>query len=179
MDATKTPTNRELRAMERKARHLAIYQAVQAAGLEDMIPCRWACSDMDGADTVTMLREVCIDDAPEHGGLQVEDALALLAAGHAPDNATPWPDAARALLKRRNLSDLADTTPAPDWRSLAVTLQAAEHELAVLLHDVVPTIVSTDRRERLVLAMQRVARATAAIRNAAATTPATAGRSDS
>jgi hypothetical protein len=165
--------------MERNARHLAVYQAAQAAGLEDMISCRWALLDMDAVDTVTMLREVCIDDAPEREGLELYAAISLLAAGHAPDYSTPWPDAARALLKRRNLSDLADATPTPDWQSLAVTLQQAEHELAVLIHDVVPAIVSPDRRDRLVLALQRVARATAAIRSAAATTPSPAGRADS
>jgi hypothetical protein len=49
-----------------------------------------------------MLRVVCLEQTGERP-VKIGDAIQLLMRGHAPRGATPYPDAAEALLSRRDV----------------------------------------------------------------------------
>lgn len=93
-------TNRTLAAMDVDDRHQAIYEALENAQLQDLIPCRWSCEDHEGCGTAWMLRVVCLEQNAERR-VQLDSAINFLRMGHTPRGATPYPDAAEALLHRR------------------------------------------------------------------------------
>lgn len=93
-------TNKQLKSMPAHDQHKAIYATLAWAKLEDMIPCRWSCEDHEGCDTATMLRVVCLTQLAERT-VPMATAIESLVDGQAPRGATPYPDAASALLARR------------------------------------------------------------------------------
>lgn len=95
-------TNRQLREMPDHEAHKAIYAALAGAKMDDLIPCRWSCEGHEGCDTAWMLRTVCLHQTGERP-VPLVMAVGLLTSGHAPRGATPWPDAAEALLARRGV----------------------------------------------------------------------------
>jgi hypothetical protein len=88
--------------MDSLDQHSAIYAAMASARLEDLMPCRWSVEDREGCNTVWMLLAVCLEQTGERP-VQIEDAIRLLMQGHVPRGATPYPDAAEALMARRNV----------------------------------------------------------------------------
>jgi hypothetical protein len=97
-----TMTNSSLKRMNDYERHGAIYAALVGAGLHDLIHCRWSVEDHDGCDTAWMLTVVCLEQTAERK-VPFDVALGDLVGGHAPRGATPYPDAAEALLARRDV----------------------------------------------------------------------------
>ena len=95
-------TNAQLRRMDAHDQHSAIYAALVWAKLEDLIPCRWSVEDCEGGDTAAMLRAVCLCQLGERR-VPFSTAIENLVDGHAPRGATPYPDAAEALLARRDV----------------------------------------------------------------------------
>ena len=95
-------TNAKLRRMDDLDQHRAIYAALAEARLEVLISCRWSVEDHEGCDTAWMLRVVCLEQTGERP-VRIGDAIQLLMRGHAPRGATPYPDAAEALLSRRDV----------------------------------------------------------------------------
>jgi len=95
-------TNRELRRMNAHNQHSAIYAALVWAKLEDLIPCRWSAEDCEGGDTAAMLRAVCLSQLGERR-VPFSTAIENGMDGFAPRGATPYPEAADALLARRDV----------------------------------------------------------------------------
>jgi hypothetical protein len=95
-------TNRELLRMNAHDQHGAIYAALVWAKLEDLIPCRWSAEDCEGGDTAAMLQVVCLGQLSERR-VPFAAAIENLVDGFAPRGATPYPEAAEALLARRGV----------------------------------------------------------------------------
>lgn len=93
-------TNAQLRRMTAHDQHSAIYAALVWAKLEDLIPCRWSAEDAEDCDTAHMLRGVCLAQLGERR-VPFATAIENLMDGFAPRGATPYPDAAEALMARR------------------------------------------------------------------------------
>lgn len=95
-------TNVKLKRMDAWDQHKAIHAALVGARLHDLLPCLWTVEGRDGCDTVHMLRVVCLEQTAERT-VPFTQALGLLMDGHAPRGATPYPDAAEALLAIRGV----------------------------------------------------------------------------